>query len=407
MKKFTFLLSFLTYFATSNSQTIDTVSLGEGLDNQAYYNLLDGAEENDLKNDWDIAFQTGSSFGTSILINEATGTELYLYPGDTTDWSTLDTTGMIANWSRLHNSDTSWDYGAFSQNQSGFDIGWGTYDMVTHNIVGDELYVIKLSNGDFQKVWIKNLIAGSYNFRHATLNNSMDMMHSLAKADFTGKNFGYFSLQTHSKKDKEPLAENWDLFFGQYTAFIPSAYLVSGVLLSAQTEAAKVYPVNDPSTYIDWQANPSSGAINTIGYDWKSFNMSTMQYEIADSTVYFVKNQHGDVFKLIFTHYGGSTTGDIVFEKTHIHFSGVESNEVKNEVVVYPNPANDLVTVVFESSENTTLQILDQNGRLVKQENLSNNAWNHNVNLSDLTSGLYLLRIVNNTGVSTKKLLIN
>src|SRR5210317_1626142 len=98
MKKILYLFIGSLMVQNVSAQVTDTVSLGASISNQAYYKLIDAAEVNDINTDWDIAFQTESAFKTSIIINAATGTELWEYPGDTTDWATLDTAGMMANW---------------------------------------------------------------------------------------------------------------------------------------------------------------------------------------------------------------------------------------------------------------------------------------------------------------------
>ena len=78
----------------------------------------------------------------------------------------------------------------------------------------------------YHKVWIVSLSGGVYTFRHGTLNNSLDMVHTFNIADFSGKNFGYFSLQTHSEKDKEPLSTDWDLYFGKFLSIILAPHQV-------------------------------------------------------------------------------------------------------------------------------------------------------------------------------------
>ena len=44
----------------------------------------------------------------------------------------------------MYNSDTSWNYGAFVMNQSSdmFDYGWGVYNIQTHHIIGDSVFLI-------------------------------------------------------------------------------------------------------------------------------------------------------------------------------------------------------------------------------------------------------------------------
>jgi hypothetical protein len=406
--KFKLLISFILFLNVhSFSQQAQTVTLGADYLNHVFYSLSASATiKSNLNSEWDLAFQTKTAFSTSILINSALGHELYEYPGDTSDWSTLDTTGMVAGWPKRFNSDTSWNYGAFSQNQTGFNIGWGEYNQVTHQIIGNKLFVIKFNSGVYQKIWIERLIGGVYSFRHATLNNSMDMQHSLDKADFANKSFGYFSLTNHIKKDLEPLSSEWDLFFGKYTAFVPTPYGVVGVLQSSQTEASKAYPISTPSTYMDWQAHIMSHAINTIGFDWKTFNFSSNQYDIADSTVYFVRTQQGDVWKIVFDSFSGKSTGDITFNKTQVHYAGLEVKNSLSLFDIYPNPVSDVLTVAYHASEGAFLELVDLSGKTVLNSRLAQHSLTHNLDVSDLKSGLYLLNLTSGNDRLTKRVLI-
>ncbi len=73
---------------------------------------------------------------------------------------------------------------------------------------------------------------------------------------------------------------------------------------------------------------------------------------------------------------------------------------------VYPNPANDLVTI-----SNTTnaiisnVEMTDLNGRIVK--NTSLNATEGQINISDLSSGVYLMKVSSDQGSTTKKIIKN
>ena len=399
------LVLFIFFSSSVFAQTTDTVSIGTSYSEQVYYSLENGVQSSVSKSDWDIAFETGSSTGISILINASTGTELFVYPGDTTDWSSLDTTGMRLNWTQRHNADTSWAYGAFSQDQSGFFVGWGTYNMITHVITGDKLFVIKLSNGIYQKIWIKSLSGGTFHFRHATLNNSMDMLHSVKKSDYSTKNFAYFSLKNHNTIDKEPASDQWDLFFGQYTAFVPTPYLVTGLLQNAGVSAAKAYPVNDPSTYVDHSAHTFSDYINVLGYDWKSFNMTNMDYDIVDSTVYFVQTVAGDIWKLVFVDFEGSSTGNFIFTKEHVHFAGL-SEKASIEFRMFPNPASDVLNIVLPAHTKYLLEIIDLSGKLVFQKSIVSPGPVLSTRLPELKSGLYMVRISDSVSSGTSRLLV-
>jgi hypothetical protein len=146
MKKITLNIIGLFFLTSGIAQTTETVSTGAGYSNEVYYSLENGDVSSEARNTWDIAFKVSPS-GSSILTNGAMETELYTYPnGDTSNWANLDTAG-IGSWDELHNSDSTWDIGAFSKTKSGYDLGWGNYSPITHYVVADSIYVIKLSDG--------------------------------------------------------------------------------------------------------------------------------------------------------------------------------------------------------------------------------------------------------------------
>ncbi len=383
-----------------NAQTTENVSIDTGYALQKWYSLENGEMGSAPKDNWDIAFDV-SGFGSSIHINSVTGTKLYLYPdGNISDWATVDITD-IASWTPYYNSENSWSIGAFEQGideSNSFDVGWGIYSVITHTISGDSIYVIELSNGDFKKIKIDNLAGGSYNFTYANIDGSSEVSASIAKADYTGKNFGYYSIQTGSSLDREPvISEEWDLLFTQYTAFIPSAYTVAGVLSNNGIEVAKAEGV-DQTTYNDWSGETYSTDINIIGYDWKSFSGA---WVLADDWVYFVKAQDGNVWKIVFTDFGGSATGEYIFTKEKLTTSSIsENNEIKHTLTVYPNPSEigNLVNIIYShpnTMDNSSLKIYDLHGRLIIQDVLNNqDGLNiYQLNTQDLNQGIYIVSL--------------
>jgi hypothetical protein len=62
---------------------------------------------------------------------------------------------------------------------------------------------------------------------------------------------------------------------------------------------------------------PSTGFltnISTIGSDWKVINMDTFQYTIDETRVFFVQDANGDVYRIKFKTFEGSTNGNLSFD---------------------------------------------------------------------------------------------
>lgn len=81
-------------------------------------------------------------------------------------------------------------------------------------------------------------------------------------------------------------------------------------------------------------------------------------------------------------------------------FVGLEENSTIS-FNAYPNPAEDQLTVTG-SFETATAEIIDQSGRIVHTEIISNGA---TINLSALNTGMYMLKVSNN-GTSTTKSIV-
>lgn len=82
---------------------------------------------------------------------------------------------------------------------------------------------------------------------------------------------------------------------------------------------------------------------------------------------------------------------------------------VNNSIRMFPNPASDFVTLRFTDLQNEkmTVSLYDISGRLVMKEQKSDSQSELRMNISSLSSGLYLMKIYNETGGErTKKLMI-
>lgn len=62
------------------------------------------------------------------------------------------------------------------------------------------------------------------------------------------------------------------------------------------------------------------------------------------------------------------------------------------EIAIYPNPATDIVTVSVK--ENTEVSVVDIMGRVVKKQTVTKE--NNRVDISELSSGIYIFTIGSN-----------
>ncbi len=393
----------------------DVVSVGPGYTNQSFYSLTNGEVSNVSNTDWDLAFQI-TGFQATILVNGKNNVRLFKSGLDINSWSTItanDTVGVLNSSNELFNQDTSWWAGAFNitndvSNQ--FDLGWGVYDFVTHFVTGDSLFFIKLSNGVVKKLWIQSLQNNNYFFAYADIDGSNEINASLNKQNFPGKNFGYYSIINGMEADREPNKYLWDLTFAQYVATTPFIYKVTGVLSNDSVQAVKAYPV-DIITVTPWAYNFSYN-INTIGNNWKSFDFNINAWSIEDSLAYFVYDRNGNLWKMVFTGFGGASTGDYEFSKEQISATGINENDGKPVLLsVNPNPAStsfSMVLYIHEYNATNSAGIYDINGKLVHSIDIADLSGlsQITINAEKLNAGIYTVKTFVNNISSSKKLVI-
>lgn len=392
MKKITLNIIASFLYVGLSAQTEETVSIEAGYSNEVFYSLKDGEISSEARLGWDIAFKVSPS-GSSILTNGAMGTELYTYPnGDTSNWSSVDTAG-IKSWDLLHNSDTTWDVGAFSRTKNGFDLGWGNYSLITHYVVADSLFVIKLANGSYKKVWIDKLVSKVYYFKYANLDGSNEVADTIRKSDYSDKNFGYYSLQAEEELDREPNNNSWDLLFTKYVRNSPSVYGVTGVLGNIGVRISDIR--GKESDNVELGDSAFSENISTIGYDWKSYSGG---YVIEDSIAYLIQDLNNDFYKVVFTGFGGSSTGDFVFTKQKISTVGIEEKVNVFNMGIYPNPASNFTNIVFSQSDRSDVELTLYNltGAVIYNQKLINTHPGINrlqLNLDGYVKGMYIISL--------------
>ncbi len=133
---------------------------------------------------------------------------------------------------------------------------------------------------------------------------------------------------------------------------------------------------------------------------------SDQDWEYSDSWAY--KSTAGAVWPNGWT-YGGVDCSDdsaTTFDSTCVYpFVASLSNDefLQNAFKVYPNPVSgNLVTIEIDLQGEKNIELFDLSGRRVMKEQLNTNQ----INVSELTSGVYLLKISVSQYTITKKLII-
>lgn len=407
MKKILLLSIVSLGLCSLNAQVSDNVSLEQGYANQSFYSFENGEIASVPAQDWDLAFSCGSG-SSAIRINDGYGVKAYKYPnGDISNWSEIDSTGL-STWIPDYNSELTWATGAFDQTADGFDVGWGDYNVITHIVTGTDVFIIQTLDMSWKKVAVESLISGDYIFKYADLDGSNESTHTLSKSDYTGKNFGYFSLATETEIDREPDSDSWDITFTKYIGELSPGvnYGVTGALSNYGVSIAQADGVDvTTANYMDYSFE---GEINVIGYDWKSFN--GMQFVLTPDLTYFVNDVNGNVYQITFTNFEGSSSGVIEFETTLLMTSAITNLDKSSAIKAFPNPTQGTLQLEFTSvnTANTLLTITDLAGRLILNEQVVFSTENskHRLDLAGNTAGIYILTIVSEGIVSTERIVL-
>ncbi|MBP7497029.1 MAG: T9SS type A sorting domain-containing protein [Bacteroidales bacterium] len=400
----------------------DSVIMSASYKQDVYYSLHNGIIKSIDNTDWDLALFVSKNEMeiAGIRINSPKGIELYAYPkADIKGWTELDTLGM-KNWKSLQNSDSKWNFGAFNANTTvQFDYGWGKYNYGTHQVVGDSLFVIKINDTIYKKIWIvmNDAAKKTYYIRYANIDNTKDTTVSIDYKSYIDRNFIYFNISDNKIIDREPLTTKWDFMFTvAKEEMAPGMYYITPVVMSNNYRVLTAKKEHcDPLT-LDYLSAAFTNNISEIGTSWRKANPQTHKFDIVDSLVFFVNDTiNHSIYKLLFTKCGGSNTGKMNFTKEEINTSVRSYTKSDNSFIVYPNPVKDILTI-NQTLQNTQYQVpgtkysilfYTVTGKQVYSETMTSaqNQWK--VDCSFLNKGIYFLVIKSDSYVYTHKLIIN
>ncbi|MEQ9187788.1 MAG: T9SS type A sorting domain-containing protein, partial [Cryomorphaceae bacterium] len=76
------------------------------------------------------------------------------------------------------------------------------------------------------------------------------------------------------------------------------------------------------------------------------------------------------------------------------------------EFAIFPNPANDVVTIATKDVDAGNILILDMSGRTVAQAPMSAGSNNHEINVAGLAAGAYIVKVVTDADSQMKQLIV-
>lgn len=400
--------------------TEKVVDMKAGYADQVYYSMENGEVGRSAHNNWDISF-TSSIRDNGVHANHINGVEVYAYTkGDTGAWSSFDTSGW-ASFPKFYNSTSNLLEGAFNQSvdpNNPWDFSWGVYNVNTHTVVGDSLYLLVFRDQsqqitDMKKFWLvkQTSAKGNLTIRFANVDGTDDHTEELENlgADY---NNTYYNIRTKKTVSREPMSGSWDITFTRWMQFLgPQSpipyYPVMGVHSNHNTFVSKTLGM-DPMDVVYWRdrENAKREAF-LIGSDWKYNDRTTHMTHLVDSLTYVVYPDSLSTmgYPFYFSEYEGTTTGIIKINVGTVNLSA-SSLEVNN-TVIYPNPVvNGYVTIEMESiGEGATLEIANFSGAIVDRKILSDNQVK--LNVENYKNGIYFVKITSKNSIQAGKFIVN
>lgn len=144
-----------------------------------------------------------------------------------------------------------------------------------------------------------------------------------------------------------------------------------------------------------WEKHGADLATVTSGSG--EFNATASQYQTAWFNLTEYANQSSVIIKFVFT----SNYGDNIFvDNIEILDSPVGIEDVDgSSLAIFPNPVKDVLTINYDKAI-SQIDVYDVNGKLVKTFTTVGST----VNVSDLSSGVYMLNMQTEDGLVVKKI---
>ena len=179
------------------------------------------------------------------------------------------------------------------------------------------------------------------------------------------------------------------LAFWNQNAPGPGQTGIQDVVISSSDDGVTFTPITGAPSSFAQVLSPTSAA---------------QQFAFPQITASFIRidviSNYGDPGNLV-------AFAEIAFSGTEV-ILGINDNDFSNAISLFPNPATDVVTihnnsvVAFEG-----IAIYDMNGRLVQNINITKNRMDHRVDISKLSSGMYMVNIYGNNDNVIKRIIKN
>lgn len=423
--RYTLIIAFILSSFWIQAQEFAIFEVGPSYVNQAFYSFSSNEASTVTNESWDLAFSAWGDTDATIYLNESlwlgigqppqAPVRLFLAP--TRDFDDVIDPGMITT--ELQNDEIDWNTGAGNSTrdvQNVNDYGWGELDPMTGVINGTNVFVLQTRSGAMLKLFVETLENGMYTIRHADLDGSNEDTLRIQKSAFAGQSLAFYSFDD-GQFVNDQIDAGWDLFFGRYTTDIDNGIggtfplTVTGTLSGEGTTVAEVRGMDPFMIEFDDYQDSLKSRMDIIGHDWKDFD--NYAWVIPSDLSYFVKTRNDHLYHVIFIDFGGSSSGEIIFEYFDLGVftstQDVQPSEI-SAFEVFPTLTSASVQLVFELKEKakTTIEVVDMNGVLHRSFTTSFASGLHarTLSLQQLPAGMYAVQMRTENGVVARRVVV-
>ncbi|GEC77295.1 T9SS type A sorting domain-containing protein [Flavobacterium aquatile] len=253
------------------------------------------------------------------------------------------------------------------------------------------LLLTLLSLGAFAQTKSTGNIALSTNMAATlTLNNTT----STVTLTLSGPNDRWFALQFGSFTGG--MQAGTDVVYWNNTTLVDARHIGIG-------SAPSVDAINNWTLVSNTNNSPASGqrtVVFTRPFNTGDANDYTFNY--ADANIDLAWARADTPTFAVTVYHGGANRGVLLNTATTL---GVDKFSLNN-AQIYPNPSNGDFNIKSETII-TKVNVYSQTGAFVKTVEVENNADNAAINIKGLSTGVYLIELVNDTEKSWKKIIVN
>jgi len=299
---------------------------GPNQQNQVYVDLSTNTTTSVQRDSWDLGFYSGNDFrvvingSIAMAVAELSSTDIDAISSSTQEVIDLQPQVKVGTF----NSSNLAYVDAFDGNINGtaieqisdIDSENNVYLVNLGNEVGTDIPATGVSLDGEERGWIKVRIlkdGNNYILQYADLDATTHNEVTISKS--ANYNFTFFSFNTESIVNVEPLATKWDLNFSVFTDEVFAgpdsygAYIYADFVASNNLENIGIYMIDteentelsyDNFTLLDVNTFNFSTDRRTIGSSWRNGGGPGAAPSLKDNVFYIVKDTDGNLYKLQF-----------------------------------------------------------------------------------------------------------